>query len=155
VLPLETAYVPLRARSLPRPGEAQERSGAPGKAGRQRAVGVPDAAAAVAGEPSGSEADVALNEVLGLGNRLAIIGGPGCGKTTVLLHMAWALASSLLTGEPEPARSRLGLTMAADELPLPILVPLASFARYRRHLPAGRTGTREDPGALHLAPPDQ
>jgi hypothetical protein len=50
--------------------------------------------------------------------------------------MAWALASSLLTGQPEPARSRLGLTMAADELPLPILVPLASFARYRRHLPA-------------------
>ncbi|MEF8707110.1 MAG: SUMF1/EgtB/PvdO family nonheme iron enzyme, partial [Candidatus Accumulibacter sp. UW27] len=136
VLPLETAYVPLRARPLPRPGEAQERSGAPGKAGRQRAVGVPDAAAAVAGEPFASETDVALNEVLGLGNRLAIIGGPGCGKTTVLLHMAWALASSLLTGEPEPACSRLGLTMAADKLPLPILVPLARFARYRHHLPA-------------------
>ncbi|TMQ78885.1 SUMF1/EgtB/PvdO family nonheme iron enzyme [Candidatus Accumulibacter phosphatis] len=107
VLPLETAYVPLRARSLPRSGGL-----------------------------SGREADIALNEVLGLGHRLAIIGGPGCGKTTVLLHMAWALASSLLAGRPEPARSRLGLTMAASELPLPILVPLASFARYRRHLPA-------------------
>jgi hypothetical protein len=55
--------------------------------------------------------------------------------------MAWALASSLLAGQPEPARSRLGLTMAADELPLPILVPLASFARYRRQL-AGRGGGR-------------
>jgi len=85
----------------------------------------------------GSEAHVALNEVLGLGNRLAIIGGPGCGKTTVLLHMAWALATSLLAGEPEPAHSRLGLTVAPSELPLPILVPLASFARYRRQLPAG------------------
>ena len=107
VLPIETAYVPLRARSLPRSGGL-----------------------------SGREADIALNEVLGLGHRLAIIGGPGCGKTTVLLHMAWALASSLLAGQPEPARSRLGLTMAASELPLPIFVPLASFARYRRHLPA-------------------
>jgi hypothetical protein len=174
VLPLETAYVPLRARSLPRPGQAPERIGQPGKAKRQRAQ-FDDAAAAgqpssreadvalnevlglefddiaavlneflgefddtaAASQPSGSEADIALNEVLGLGHRLAIIGGPGCGKTTVLLHMAWALASSLLTGQPEPARSRLGLTMAADELPLPILVPLASFARYRRQLRAG------------------
>ncbi|MBL8425264.1 MAG: SUMF1/EgtB/PvdO family nonheme iron enzyme [Candidatus Accumulibacter phosphatis] len=134
VLPLETAYVPLRARSLPRPGQAPERIGKPGEARRQRALEFADTAAA--GEPSGSEADIAVSEVLGLGNRLAIIGAPGCGKTTVLLHMAWALASSLLAGQPEPARSRLGLTMAADELPLPILVPLASFARYRRHLPA-------------------
>ncbi|MEF8768803.1 SUMF1/EgtB/PvdO family nonheme iron enzyme [Candidatus Accumulibacter contiguus] len=134
VLPIETAYVPLRARSLPRFGDAPQRIGKPGKAGRQRTVELEDGAAA--DEPSGREADIALNEVLGLGHRLAIIGGPGCGKTTVLLHMAWALASALLEGQPELARSRLGLTMAADELPLPILVPLASFARYRRHLPA-------------------
>ncbi|WP_288130720.1 caspase family protein, partial [Accumulibacter sp.] len=134
VLPIETAYVPLRARSLPRFGEAPQRIARPGKAGRQRVVELEDAAAA--DEPSGREADIALNEVLGLGHRLAIIGGPGCGKTTVLLHMAWALASALLAGQPELARSRLGLTMDADELPLPILVPLASFARYRRHLPA-------------------
>ncbi len=136
VLPLATAYVPLRARSLPRPGAAHERLAAPGTARRGRPAD-DESAANLAGEFSGSEADVALNEVLGLGNRLAIIGGPGCGKTTVLLHMAWALASSLLAGEPEPARSRLGLTMAPSELPLPILVPLASFARYRRQLPAG------------------
>jgi formylglycine-generating enzyme required for sulfatase activity len=136
VLPLETAYVPLRARSLPRPGEAPARLAARGTARRGRPAD-DESAANAAGESSGSDADVALNEVLGLGNRLAIIGGPGCGKTTVLLHMAWALASSLLAGEPEPAHSRLGLTMAPGELPLPILVPLASFARYRRQLPAG------------------
>jgi hypothetical protein len=85
-----------------------------------------------------------LERVLGLGNRLAIIGGPGCGKTTVQPHMAWALASSLLAGEPEPARSRR-LTMAPGELPLPsscrwpVRAPPAP-------LPAGA-------GALHLAPP--
>jgi formylglycine-generating enzyme required for sulfatase activity len=104
VLPLETAYVALRARAFARMGHDE---------------------------------DVGLDQVLDLGNRLAIIGGPGCGKTTVLLHMAWALASSLLAGEPEPARSRLGLTMAPADLPLPILVPLASFARTRRSLPPG------------------
>ena len=138
VLPLETAYVPLRARSLPRPGEARERLAAPGKTSHRLPAEITELFAdATADESGGSEADVALNEVLGLGNRLAIIGGPGCGKTTVLLHMAWALATSLLAGEPEPAHSRLGLTVAPSELPLPILVPLASFARYRRQLPAG------------------
>ncbi|MEF8732312.1 MAG: SUMF1/EgtB/PvdO family nonheme iron enzyme [Candidatus Accumulibacter meliphilus] len=78
--------------------------------------------------------DTALNQVLDLGRRLAIIGGPGCGKTTVLLHMAWALASSLLTGKAEPAHSRLGMAVKPSDLPLPVLVPLASFARYRRSL---------------------
>ncbi len=127
LLPLETAYVPLRAKWMGWGG-----------------------------------ADIALNQVLGSGNRLVIIGGPGSGKTTVLLHMAWALASSLLSGQPDPARSRLGPLMKPvetdkqdkqdkqdrlgrlsksepeeckpNELPLPIFVPLASFARYRRNL---------------------
>ena len=144
MLPLETAYVPLRAKWM-----------------------------------VGSEGDLPLSKVLGLGNRLAIIGGPGSGKTTVLVHMAWALASSMLTGEPEPARSRLALKkkikkkiritpspqstrtgqepeledaefdevedeidVLPGELPLPILVPLASFARYRRKLP-GNAAPRE------------
>jgi len=79
--------------------------------------------------------DLALSQVLGFGNRLVIVGGPGSGKTTVLTHMAWALASSLLAGESEPARSRLGLTIAPQALPLPLFVPLASFARYLRNLP--------------------
>ncbi|NJM13531.1 MAG: NACHT domain-containing protein [Synechococcaceae cyanobacterium SM1_2_3] len=116
LLPLETAYVPLRAKWMGRDG-----------------------------------ADIALNQVLGLGNRLVIIGGPGSGKTTVLMNMAWALASSLLSGQSEPARSRLGPLMKPsapdeqgkphepqeskpNELPLPLFVPLASFARYRRNL---------------------
>ena len=118
VLPLETAYVPLSAKRM--------RGGT----------------------------GIALNEVLGLGNRLVIVGGPGSGKTTVLLHIAWALASSLLNGQSEPARSRLGPLMKPNrrgeqderdepekpqecqphELPLPLFVPLATFARYRRNL---------------------
>ncbi|MDS4058543.1 MAG: NACHT domain-containing protein, partial [Candidatus Contendobacter sp.] len=116
LLPLETAYVPLRAKWMGWGG-----------------------------------ADIALNQVLGSGNRLVIIGGPGSGKTTVLMHMAWALASSLLSRQPDPARSHLGPLMKPskpdeqgkpgkpqeckpNELPLLIFVPLASFARYRRNL---------------------
>jgi formylglycine-generating enzyme required for sulfatase activity len=130
MLPLETAYVPLRARPAPRVGLDRHSLGA------QRPSGQRMAAEALAEEHGEHEADIALNQVLGLGNRLAIIGGPGSGKTTVLLHMAWALASSLLSGEAEPAQSRLGLTALPGALPLPIFVPLASFARYRRDLPS-------------------
>ena len=127
LLPLETAYVPLRARSVPHVGDGQDLLHTQRRAVRRGATDVDQV-----GE---HERDVPLNQVLGLGNRLVIIGGPGSGKTTVLLHMAWALASFLLTGEPEPMRSRLGLEIAPDGLPLPIFVPLASFARYRRGLP--------------------
>jgi formylglycine-generating enzyme required for sulfatase activity len=133
LLPLETAYVPLRARPLPRIGEALLH-----KDGNDRGRAGPPAGTAA----DERDSDITLNQVLGLGRRLVIIGGPGSGKTTVLLHMAWALACSLLTGEPEPACARLGLTTDPNALPLPIVVPLASFARYRRQLP-GQAQARE------------
>jgi hypothetical protein len=133
-LPLEAAYVPLRARPIPRPGDAQDKMAAQSLP-RPRSRG--DAGEKTEPDERERDSDIDLNQVLGLGNRLVIIGGPGSGKTTVLLHMAWALASSLLTGQAEPAQSRLGLAVVAtSELPLPIFVPLASFARFRRELPA-------------------
>jgi formylglycine-generating enzyme required for sulfatase activity len=125
-LPLETAYVPLRAKSARPPTELNEVSYARGRRAQTEYT-----------ELDVAQDDLTLSQVLGLGNRLVIIGGPGSGKTTVLLHMAWALASSLLTGEPAPAHSRLGLTIPPSDLPLPIFVPLASFARHRRNLPGG------------------
>jgi formylglycine-generating enzyme required for sulfatase activity len=134
LLPLEKAYVPLRARPMPRVGEAVDGGRAPG--------GPPPRPGADADDEHRGERDVALNQVLGLGHRLVIIGGPGSGKTTVLMHMAWALASSLLAGEPESVRARLGLESTPAALPLPIFVPLASFARYRRNLP-GSAPARE------------
>jgi predicted NACHT family NTPase len=129
VLPLETAYVPLRAKPILRVGGEQ------GQIEAQRPLKHRSDARSHDIERPEHETDVALSQVLGLGNRLVITGGPGSGKTTVLLHMAWALASSLLTGQPDPAQSRLGVTILPSALPLPVLVPLASFARHRRNLP--------------------
>ncbi len=148
LLPLETAYVPLRAKWMGLGGVDIALNQVLAHKGHGR----------LTGQPLGG-VDIALNQVLGLGNRLVIVGGPGSGKTTVLLHMAWALASSLLSGQPDPAHSRLGPLMKPsksdkqgkldkpqkckpNELPLPLFVPLASFARHRRNL-AGNAPVHE------------
>ena len=73
-LELDTVYVPLAA-------QAQMRD-----AGRGRPFDV----------ESPALRDIGLDQLLKVGPRLAVIGGPGCGKTTVLLHLAWTLAQALL-----------------------------------------------------------
>ena len=82
---------------------------------------------------------VSLDEIHSLGKRLVITGGPGCGKTTVLLHIAWVLAKAIREGSPL-AQHRLGLDAP---LPLPIFVPLAAYAKWRTERPAApKTETR-------------
>ncbi len=103
------------------------------RAGGGSVVMLPLATAYVPLRAASSATQIDLSQVLKIGHRLVVIGGPGSGKTTVLLHIAWALATSLLDKQAEPARSRLGLSVAPHELPLPIFVPLASFARHRRN----------------------
>ncbi len=82
-------------------------------------------------EPSQTRT-IALSEVLTLGPRLVIVGGPGSGKTTVLLHLAWTLAEALRHNDPALAQKRLG--WSDDRLPLPIFIPLSAYADYRRQL---------------------
>ncbi|MFQ6059459.1 MAG: SUMF1/EgtB/PvdO family nonheme iron enzyme, partial [Anaerolineae bacterium] len=69
-----------------------------------------------------------LRDLLKVGPHIVVIGGPGCGKTTVLQHIAWTLAQSLIEDRLDLARDRLRL---AGPLPLPILVPLHAFAEHR------------------------
>lgn len=65
--------------------------------------------------------------------RLAITGGPGSGKTTVLQNIAWILATAICTDDPQLARVRLGVK--GDALPVPIVIPLSAYAEYRSNLP--------------------
>ncbi|MCP4287419.1 MAG: SUMF1/EgtB/PvdO family nonheme iron enzyme, partial [Gammaproteobacteria bacterium] len=89
---------------------------------------------------------IALNQVLNLGQHIVITGNPGCGKTTVLLHLAWTIAQAIDTDDLTLAKNKLGLTSSHSleggvrggiGLPLPILVPLSSYALYLRQLPHG------------------
>jgi formylglycine-generating enzyme required for sulfatase activity len=83
---------------------------------------------------------VALNQILSLGTRLIITGGPGSGKTTVLQHIAWTLAYAIRSEQAETARQKLGLT---PPLPLPIYVPLSLYASYHRKLPPDAPGEKK------------
>lgn len=72
-----------------------------------------------------------LDQILRLGNRIVITGGPGSGKTTVLLHLAWALTRAIVADDPASIENKLGLN---GVLPLPIFIPLSAYAMYLRQL---------------------
>jgi formylglycine-generating enzyme required for sulfatase activity len=93
-----------------------------------------------------------LDRILQQGQNLVITGGPGCGKTTVLQHIAYTLCRALVDERPELAEKKLGLKssqpigekLGADNqkekklsLPLPIYVPLSLYDRYYKELPIG------------------
>ena len=82
---------------------------------------------------------IEMDQLLGLGRRLVVTGGPGCGKTTVLQHVACTLATALLEDDATFARQRLGLTLAPDEaLPLPIFAPIGVYGAHLRQYRADR-----------------
>jgi formylglycine-generating enzyme required for sulfatase activity len=118
-LSLDEVYVPLAAEALPEANEMLKRT-------LRRGAEAPEMEAS---------RKISMRELLLQGRQLAVIGAPGCGKTTVLQHIAWTLAEALHTGTPGLARDRLGLT---GELPLPIYVPLSLFAEHRRRFAGDR-----------------
>jgi formylglycine-generating enzyme required for sulfatase activity len=125
-LPLDSVYIPLQAVY----NEDQ-----PELLGRRGVEGDPDRLALE--RPESAQREIDLSQVLSLGPRVIITGGPGCGKTTVLQHIAWALAAAHCSQEPVLAQEKLGL---GAPLPLPIYAPLNRYAAYLRGLPHGAGG---------------
>ncbi len=91
-----------------------------------------------------------LDRILQQGQHLVITGGPGCGKTTVLQHIAYTLCRALVDEQPNLAEKKLGLNLPQSvreelgknyekertaSLPLPIYVPLSLYNRYYKKLP--------------------
>lgn len=126
-LDLDEAYVPLEATLA---SSSEERDGVLGGLGELRVFERHGHESERSMSPGMSTEPIELDQVLKLDKRLVITGAPGSGKTTVLLHMAWVLATAIL-GNSRLALERLGLV---EPLPLPILIPLATYAGHLRGL---------------------
>jgi energy-coupling factor transporter ATP-binding protein EcfA2 len=123
---LQEVYVPLAAEALPAARDLLKRDlGRPAWGRERSSVAAEDEVVA----PPMATARITMQELLRQGERLVVIGAPGCGKTTVLQHIAWTLAKALRTDQPALATEHLGMT---GELPLPIYVPLSLYADHRR-----------------------
>jgi formylglycine-generating enzyme required for sulfatase activity/energy-coupling factor transporter ATP-binding protein EcfA2 len=130
-LPLHEVYVALDAEALPEAKEQLKR----GLAGQS----LPN----VEDHMTRTARRITMKTLLAQGRQLVVIGAPGCGKTTVLSHIAWVLAEALRRNQPQLAANRLGFE---GELPLPILVPLSLYAEHRR-----RFAAEPDPTKRQLA----
>ncbi len=109
-LSLDQVYVSLAAAVRPKPKKGGAKNQAPEME---------------AGEPQTLD----MSQLLGLGPRLIITGGPGSGKTTFLRIIASSLAHALRTGEASSLTDAWG---KEAPVPLPIFVSLADYNRYRR-----------------------
>ncbi|MEZ4769059.1 MAG: SUMF1/EgtB/PvdO family nonheme iron enzyme [Caldilineales bacterium] len=88
---------------------------------------------------------VAFDDMLGLSERLAIVGPAGTGKSTILAYLAAALADLGLSGEGTL------LTLPDNEPLIPVLVPLRYYRDYIERIQQSAGTTLADPRAGTLA----
>ena len=80
---------------------------------------------------------IRFNEIMELGRRIIITGGPGSGKTTVMLYIARTLTNAIASDNPSLSKKKIGLNNA---MPLPIFIPLDAYASYLRRLSSASIG---------------
>lgn len=83
---------------------------------------------------------IEMSEVLDVGNQIVITGGPGSGKTTILLYIARTLAYSLINNDMEFAKRYLGKSIQKD-IPFPVYVPLSAYADYLQRSAVANSST--------------
>ena len=88
----------------------------------------------VVSEDGVSTRNVELHETL-VSRKVILIGDPGSGKTTFLRRIAHALCESILGGDPDAARTKLGIS---GDPPLPLLIRLFELQEF-----IARTSERE------------
>jgi formylglycine-generating enzyme required for sulfatase activity len=135
--PLAAIYTSLRASPRPAVESGGERRTA------RIARRTPDLPGLREADPEGlpeRETIVDMADLLTLGDRIAIVGGAGCGKTTYLAFVAAALAAAL---GGQPLDARLHPRRPGAPLPIPFLAPLRFWNVYRREV-AQQPGVRLD-----------
>jgi predicted NACHT family NTPase len=89
---------------------------------------------------------VTLHDLLTLRDQVAIVGGAGSGKSTILAYLAACLSAHALTSEPLP------VTLPREKTTLvPLLMPLRYFREYVRLCAHSSQGRLHNPRAGTLA----
>lgn len=88
---------------------------------------------------------VAFDDLLGLSDRLAIVGAAGTGKSTILAYLAAVLANPGLTG------ATASLDRPENEPLIPVLVPLRYYRDYLERIQQSPGWSLSDPRAGTLA----
>lgn len=134
---LSDIFIPLTLRRFKAPARRELEDAVYGKTGVEAILA--HHRLCRSGERAGDE--VLLSDLLSVSERLAIVGGAGSGKSTVLAYLASTLARAAQTGE------RLPYSLPGGTALIPLVVPLRYYRDYQQCC-SGALGKRlDDPRA--------